>query len=339
MREEKIFEEKELIPKNGFAMLILNIVLIIASILLIVFVSAAYDQESMSGAIFALVIIACVLFLCIGMPILFMGLKMVNPNEALVLTLFGKYYGSIKKDGFYWVNPFCTAINPIASAGGIDAMIQLTSGSTSLSNGGQKASAIGKKKISLKTMTLNNGKQKVNDALGNPIEIGVVVIWKITNTVKAVFNVDNYLEFLSIQSDSAIRNVSRLYPYDVPEGEDELSLRGSSMEVAEKLKDEIQSRVNLAGIEIVEARITHLAYATEIAAVMLQRQQAAAIIDARKMIVDGAVGMVEMALAKLDENNTVVLDDERKAAMISNLLVVLCGSKDAQPIVNSGSIY
>ncbi|MCX7614545.1 MAG: SPFH domain-containing protein, partial [Clostridiales bacterium] len=195
------------------------------------------------------------------------------------------------------------------------------------------------KKISLKTMTLNNDKQKINDQLGNPIIIGIVVIWKVVNTAKAVFNVDNYKEFLSIQCDSALRNIVRLYPYDSSTDDNEKSLRGSSQEVAEKLKEEIQSKVEIAGLEISEARITHLSYAPEIAAVMLQRQQASAIIDARQMIVEGAVGMVEMALSKLNENDIVQLDEERKAAMVSNLLVVLCGNRDAQPIVNSGSIY
>ena len=176
--------------------------------------------------------------------------------------------------------------------------------------------------------------------LGNPIEIGIVVIWRVQNTAKAVFNVDNYMEFLSIQADSALRNIVRLYPYDIADTEeDECSLRGSSQKVAAELKAEIQDKVEVAGLEILEARITHLAYAPEIAAAMLQRQQASAIIDARKMIVDGAVGMVEMALEKLNENQIVQLDEERKAAMVSNLLVVLCGSKDAQPIVNSGSLY
>ena len=198
------------------------------------------------------------------------------------------------------------------------------------------------KKISLKAMTLNNEKQKINDKLGNPIIIGIVVIWRVTNTAKAVFNVDNYKEFLSIQCDSALRNVVRLYPYDISEdgdGVEEKSLRGSSQEIADILKEEIQKKVEIAGLEISEARITHLAYAPEIAAAMLQRQQASAIIDARKLIVEGAVGMVEMALNKLGENDIVTLDEERKAAMVSNLLVVLCGNKDAQPIVNSGSIY
>ena len=188
-------------------------------------------------------------------------------------------------------------------------------------------------------MTLNNEKQKVNDEEGNPIEIGVVVIWRVVDTARAVFDVDNFLSYISTQSDAAIRQVARQYPYDVSENGDEKSLRGSSVEIAEILRKELQGRVEIAGIEVLEARIAHLAYAPEIAAAMLQRQQASAIIAARQKIVDGAVSMVEMALRKLAENGVVDLDEERKAAMVSNLLVVLCGNKDAQPVVNSGSLY
>lgn len=203
------------------------------------------------------------------------------------------------------------------------------------------------KKVSLKIMTLNNSRQKINDRLGNPIEIGIAVMWRVVDTAKAVFNVDNYKEYLSLQCDSALRNIVRIYPYDVAENidttgdgiADEGSLRGSSEVVAERIRQEIQQKVEEAGLEIIEARITYLAYAPEIAAAMLQRQQASAIVDARKLIVDGAVGMVEMALERLNENHVVELDDERKAAMVSNLLVVLCGNRDAQPVVNSGTLY
>ena len=194
-------------------------------------------------------------------------------------------------------------------------------------------------------MTLNNEKQKVNDQLGNPVIVGAVVIWRVVNPTKAVFNVNNYKTFLSIQCDSVIRNVSRLYPYDVADDgnpnndADEKTLRGSTREVAEKMRHELQERVKDAGLEVSDVQITHLSYAPEIASAMLQRQQAVAIIAARQKIVEGAVGMVEMALDKLSENGVVELDEERKAAMVSNLLVVLCGNKDAQPIVNSGSIY
>lgn len=196
-----------------------------------------------------------------------------------------------------------------------------------------------KKKISLKAMTLNNDKQKVNDALGNPIVIGIIVVWKVTNTAKALFNVDNFVEFLSIQCDSALRNIVRLYPYDSSDEDGEKSLRGSSLEVADRLKEEIKQKVEIAGLDILEARITHLSYAPEIAPVMLQRQQAVAVVAARKYIVDSAVGMVEMALEKLSEKNIVNLDEERKAAMVSNLMVVLCANKETQPIVNAGSLY
>ena len=271
------------------------------------------------------------------------GLKVIKPQEALVLTLFGEYIGTIKEPGFYFVNPFCTAVNPAA------ATKLAQSGDTqtkSIAEGNVSAEMLSKK-ISLKAMTLSNGRQKINDCLGNPVEIGIAVIWRVTDTAKAVFNVDNYKEYLSLQCDSALRNIVRIYPYDVAQGvdttgdgnADEGSLRGSAEVVAARIKDEIQSKVGEAGLEIIEARITYLAYAPEIASVMLQRQQASAIIDARKMIVDGAVGMVEMALDRLNESHMVELDEERKAAMVSNLLVVLCGNHDAQPIVNSGSLY
>ncbi len=248
--------------------------------------------------------------------ILCAGFKVINPNEAVVLTLFGKYYGTIKKDGFYWTNIFCSGMNPGA---------------------GHNA----KGKISLKTMTLNNEKQTVNDERGNPIIIGTIVIWRIVDTTKAVFNVQNYQTFLSPQCDSATRNIARMYPYDLFDEDDqnEKTLRGSSQEIAAMMTKDLQERVSIAGLEILEVRITHLSYAPEIAAAMLQRQQAEAIVAARKKIVEGAVGMVEMALDQLNEDQVVALDDERKAAMVSNLLVVLCGSKDAQPVVNSGSIY
>jgi regulator of protease activity HflC (stomatin/prohibitin superfamily) len=276
------------------------------------------------------VILFCLAFIPLA------GLKVLKPQEALVLTLFGNYYGTLKGEGFYFVNPFCSAVNPAAK--------------TVLNQSGDvKAAAATDNgmKMSLKIMTLNNNKQKINDCLGNPVEIGIAVMWRVVDTAKAAFNVDNYKAFLSLQCDSALRNIVRIYPYDTAPGidttgdgiADDGSLRGSSEIVANRIKEEIQSRVEEAGLEIVDARITYLAYAPEIAAVMLQRQQASAVVDARKLIVDGAVGMVEMALERLNEKGTVQLDEERKAAMVSNLLVVLCGNKDAQPIVNSGSLY
>jgi regulator of protease activity HflC (stomatin/prohibitin superfamily) len=274
------------------------------------------------------------------------GLRVLKPQEALVLTLFGKYIGTIKGEGFYAINPFCSSVNPAATTK-LNQSGDVKTTVTSVTAQGSVSAEIPSKKLSLKLMTLNNNRQKINDCLGNPVEIGIAVTWKIVDTAKAVFNVDNFKEYLSLQCDTALRNIVRLYPYDVAPNvdttgdglADDGSLRGSSEVVASRIKNEIQERVDDAGIEIIEARITYLAYATEIAAVMLQRQQASAIIDARKMIVDGAVGMVEMALERLNQNGVVELDEERKAAMVSNLLVVLCGNKEAQPIVNSGSLY
>lgn len=303
-------QEKVLHPKSGWGMLFFALALIAVGILLCVF-----SGQSGSDVLLIVMVAAGIIMMIIG-AFMFIGLKTVNPNEALVLTLFGKYHGTIKTEGFFWVNPFCSSFNPAAGV---------------LAGFGRK--------ISLKAMTLNNEKQKVNDEEGNPIEIGVVVIWRVVDTARAVFDVDNYISYISTQCDAAIRQVARQYPYDVSENGDEKSLRGSSVEIAEILRKEIQERVDIAGIEISEARIAHLAYAPEIAAAMLQRQQASAIIAARQKIVDGAVSMVEMALNKLSENDVVHLDEERKAAMVSNLLVVLCGNKDAQPIINSGSLY
>ena len=296
---------------------------------------------------FPVSVIACILLIAIAwIPL--MGLHVLKPQEALVLTLFGKYKGTLKDAGFYWVNPFCTSINP-AGKTRLSQSGDVRSAKFSIGHGeaSEKLESKEDKKISLKIMTLNNSRQKINDCLGNPVEIGIAVTWRVTDTAKAVFNVDNYKEFLSLQCDSALRNIVRLYPYDVAPNvdttgdgvADEGSLRGSSEIVAERIRDEIQNRVEEAGIEVVEARITYLAYAPEIAAAMLQRQQATALVDARKTIVDGAVGMVEMALDQLNEHDIVTLDEERKAAMVSNLLVVLCGNHDAQPVVNSGSLY
>lgn len=310
---------------SGWLALIISILFILSQVLGVLTL-IAYENAILLVISIILFIVA-IFMLC--------GLKIVNPNESVVFVLFGKYYGTLKKPGFFFVNPFVSAINPTYE-----------SQVTRLSKTGEKdlddeSKTSNTKKVSLKAMTLNNQKQKVNDELGNPIIIGTIVIWKVVNPTKAVFNVENYKTFLSIQCDSTIRNVARLYPYDSEDTEDhrEKSLRGSSQEIADRLKEELQKRVEIAGIEVEEVRITHLSYAPEIAAAMLQRQQAEAIIAARKKIVEGAVGMVEMALNSLSEKEVVELDDERKAAMVSNLLVVLCGNKDAQPIVNSGSIY
>ena len=322
---------------NGMMMLIVFAVLYLLAVVLFI-------MSISSGTIPTLII--SLIWMCIGwFP--FLGLKILKPQEALVLTLFGKYIGTLKGEGFYFVNPFVQAVNPAASTKLSQSGDVKSDGLQLLHTGQNTQVSVPSKKISLKVMTLNNARQKINDVLGNPVEIGIAVTWRVTDTAKAVFNVDNYKEYLSLMCDTALRDIVRLYPYDVAPNidttgdgnPDDGSLRGSSTVVADRIKEEIQKRVDNAGIEIIEARITYLAYAPEIAAVMLQRQQASAIIDARKMIVDGAVGMVEMALDRLQENKTVDLDDERKAAMVSNLLVVLCGNHDAQPVVNSGSLY
>ena len=353
--EDKILEEKLIQgKKNGLFMLLATLLLYILAIVGLIISCISLEHKTvtpLTTVLTAALFVVCLVFICLGW-ILFCGLKVLKPQEALVLTLFGKYVGTLKGDGFYFVNPFCSAVNPashtklsqsgdVKGLGGANGTLVI--GDSSVNTNLEVPS----KKLSLKIMTLNNSRQKINDCLGNPVEIGIAVTWRIVDTAKAVFNVDNYKEFLSLQCDSALRNIVRIYPYDVAPNvdttgdgmADEGSLRGSSEIVAEKIRDEIQTRVEDAGIEIVESRITYLAYAPEIAAVMLQRQQASAIIDARKMIVDGAVGMVEMALERLNENHTVELDEERKAAMVSNLLVVLCGNHDAQPVVNSGSLY
>ncbi len=341
--KEKIYVTK----KNGMLALCLTLLLLAGGVAAIIFGAIGMEQEKLYGAPLFIAGMAAVVLGWIPLC----GLKILKPQEALVLTLFGNYKGTIREPGFYYVNPFCSAVNPaaatkLAQSGdaqgtAVQGGLTITSSSVAINSEG-----IGKK-ISLKAMTLNNGRQKINDCLGNPVEIGIAVIWRVTDTAKAVFNVDNYKEYLSLQCDSALRNIVRIYPYDVAtnvdttgDGQaDEGSLRGSAEVVADRIKKEIQSKVTDAGLEIIEARITYLAYAPEIASVMLQRQQASAIIDARKMIVDGAVGMVEMALERLNEKEIVTLDEERKAAMVSNLLVVLCGNHDAQPVVNSGSLY
>ena len=328
--QEKILKGK----KHGMLVLLVALLLYIAAIGGVI--AGGVIGEPVLAAI-------CAVYLCVGV-LPFMGLKVIRPQEALVLTLFGKYVGTLKEEGFYYVNPFCTAVNPAAKT-----KLNQSGDVNGALTGEQKAAQAEApdRRISLKIMTLNNNRQKINDCLGTPVEIGIAVMWRVVDTAKAVFNVDNYKEYLSLQCDSALRNIVRIYPYDVAPNvdttgdgiADEGSLRGSSEVVASRIKAEIQSRVEEAGLEILEARITYLAYAPEIAAAMLQRQQASAVVDARKMIVDGAVGMVEMALERLGEKKVVELDEERKAAMVSNLLVVLCGNRDAQPVVNSGSLY
>ncbi|MBQ2719707.1 MAG: SPFH domain-containing protein [Clostridia bacterium] len=338
--QEKILTTK----KRGMPILILFILGCLLSIALIAVGAVLLEgseQTVLGGILFGI----GMAYLCLCW-ILLPGFKVLKPQEALVLTLFGKYVGTLKGDGFYFVNPFSVAVNPAAKTK-LNQSGDVTTTALPAQKQGAATVEVPSKKLSLKVMTLSNNRQKINDCLGTPVEIGIAVTWRIVDTAAAVFNVDNFKEFLSLQCDSSLRNIVRLYPYDVAPNvdttgdglADDGSLRGSSELVASRIREEIAGRVREAGIEIIEARITYLAYAPEIAAMMLQRQQASAVIDARKMIVDGAVGMVEMALERLAANGTVTLDEERKAAMVSNLLVVLCGNRDAQPIVNSGSLY
>ncbi len=246
----------------------------------------------------------------LGIPLIllglftFSGLTIINPNEAAVTTFFGKYMGTMKKNGLQWVNPFYK-----------------------------------RKKISLRARNLNGQKLKVNDKMGNPIEIAAIVVWRVDDTAKALFDVENYLQYVDVQSEAAVRKLAGTYPYDDIEEEGaEITLRDSTGEINDVLEDELTDRLKLAGVEVIEARISHLAYSPEIAGAMLQRQQASAVVAARKQIVEGAVGMVEMALDRLSDRNIIDLDEDRKAAMVSNLLVVLCGESNVSPIVNAGSI-
>jgi regulator of protease activity HflC (stomatin/prohibitin superfamily) len=274
------------------------------------------------------------------------GLRILRPQEAYVLTFFGKYNGSLRGPGFFFVNPFSTAFKTYSgqpsSAAANTTSAKANTGSAEIDVALNALSGVAHvKRISLKAKTLNNDKQRINDLLGNPVIIDTVVVWRIVDTAKAMFNVDNFIEFLSIQCDSSLRNIVSQYPYDLPkDGQSEdKCLRSASEEVVSRLKADIQTKVEMAGMEILDARITNLSYAPEIAAAMLQRQQASAVVDAKQTIVDGAVDIVQMALRRLSEDKVVELDEERKAAMVSNLLVVLCSNSEAQPIINSGSLY
>ena len=280
-------EERKVISINGFFMLFVFFI-----IGLFAWLFFSISLGFLGGLLVALIVFG------------FMGFKLLKPQEAMVLTVFGKYIGTLKGAGFHWVNPLAQSITPFVP-------------------------------ISLKARTLENGKQKINDELGNPIEVGIIVIWEVQDTAKAMFNVNDYNTFLSAQSDSALRNIVRTYPYDATDDSGKQTLRGDSQEISAKLKAEIQKNVKVAGLNIIDAKITHLAYAPEIAAAMLQRQQASAIIDAKRAIVDGAVGMVEMALNRLNEHNVVNLSDADKAKMVNNLLVILCGNKEAQPVLKN----
>ena len=282
-------EEKIIVPANGYLMLFVFLILFFGSIALIPIYKTGWP------------VIGIVISLLIAF-----GFLIVQPNGSRVLLLFGKYVGTVKKNGYYWVNPFYT-----------------------------------KKKISLRASNFDSERLKVNDKLGNPIMISTILVWRVQNTYKAAFDVDNYENFVRVQTDAAVRKLASMYPYDnfADEGHDEdITLRSSVNEVSNALEKEIDERLSIAGIEVLEARIGYLAYAQEIANAMLKRQQATAIVAARHKIVEGAVSMVEMAIDELNKKDVVNLDEERKAAMVSNLMVVLCGDKDASPVLNTGTL-
>jgi hypothetical protein len=288
-----MIREKEANPLPGVAMLLL---LVAVSGLGIYWLIRSIKADEPLSIVLAILIESAAL-LCLN------GLTVVNPNDSIVATVFGTYIGSLKKQGFWWINPFSV-----------------------------------KRRLSLRVRNFESGKLKVNDHDGNPIEIAAVVVWKVVETAEAMFHVDNYDHFVHVQSESALRNLATSYAYDA-HVEGEMALRSHTAEIADRLRHEIQERLAQAGVEVIEARISHLAYAPEIASAMLQRQQASAIVAARARIVEGAVGMVEMALDELNKKQVVVLDEERKAAMVSNLLVVLCSDRHTQPVVNTGTLH
>lgn len=295
-------KEKIIKVNSGTKMILLDILMLIVSVISFIAGVVLASEYLVGAPAVALIIFGIVLFLV--WTIFTCGFFVIQPNQATALILFGDYKGTVNEAGWHWGNPFYT-----------------------------------KKKISLRSRNLNGEKLKVNDEMGNPIEIAAVVVWRVENTYEALFDVEDYLSYVTVQSESALRHLAGMYPYDITDDNTHLSLRGSADEVSEALKNELQQRLAKAGVVVEEARLSHLAYAPEIAAVMLQRQQAAAIIAARQKIVEGAVGMVEMAINKLSENQVIELDDERKAAMVSNLLVVLCGEKAAQPVINTGTLH
>ena len=338
---DQIFQEHEMKAKSGIPTLAVNIIGIIIAIAVIVF--AIIFRAEFTGHTLAAIIVACSIYIVIIAPIFLCGVRIMTPAEARVFTYFGKYHGTLKGPGTFYVNALLYSTYAPPAQGPTSAEVAIKSAISAATDSEAAAAAVSvptlNHKISLKTKTINNNKQKVNDLLGNPIIIDTMVVWRIIDTAKAIFNVDNYMEYLSVQCDAALRNIVSLYPYDAPSDSTVKSLRGSSHEIADALKEAIQASVEIAGLEIIDASITNLSYAPEIASAMLQRQQATAVVDAKHTIVEGAVDIVEMALRRLNANDIVHLDEERKAAMVSNLLVVLCGNKEATPVVNSGSLY
>lgn len=320
-----MIHEKTIKPMAGWGPLAIFVALIPASIALFAYSIYLADQEIVPGVVAAILIISCVLLLLATITGL-CGLIAVQPNDARALLLFGEYRGTVRESGFYWVNPFFTKKRVSLRVRNFET------GSTSTQEQKNQQGQI----IAPKSRTVGRP-SKVNDRDGNPIEISAVVVWKVVDTAEALFEVDDYEHYVEVQSEAALRSMATRHPYDSEDHE--ISLRGSTEEVSEQLKQDIQERLGKAGVDVIEARISHLAYAPEIAAAMLQRQQAQAVVAARTKIVEGAVGMVDMALEHLKKDNIIDLDEEKKAAMVSNLLVVLCSDRHTQPVVNTGSLY
>ena len=317
MQQEKVFN-----PVSGWFPLFLALGSFIGAIALL-FSSIA--MEKMLGGLIAFGVIGAILWFASAFISLF-GLMAIAPNQARVLLLFGEYKGSVTQSGFFWVNPFYSKKK---------ISLRVRNFETGATTTPEKKDAAGQ--VVTQKSRSPGRPSKVNDRDGNPIEISAVVVWKVTNTAEAMFEVDDYEDFVAVQSEAALRNLASRHPYD--SADHEVSLRGSTQEISDQLQADIQERLDKAGVDVIEARISHLAYASEIAAAMLQRQQAQAVVAARTQIVEGAVGMVQMALDHLAKEQVVELDEERRAAMISNLLVVLCSDRHTQPVVNAGSIY
>lgn len=321
--------------QNGWIMLIVVVGLLLGDAALLIF--SIQDGTQASGQPHASLIVVCLFFL-VACVIMSKGFFTLQPNEARVLVLFGDYKGTVRTSGFHWGNPFYT--NGSQQFGGITigGEIQSKLAGSKTSAGASSRQTMGRNKMSLRARTLNGDKLKVNDKRGNPIEIAAVVVWRVEDTAQAMFDVDNYENYVPTQSESALRHLASLYSYDYGE-ENETTLRSGVTEVSQALRTELQERLAKAGVVVDEARLTHLAYAPEIAQAMLRRQQAEAVIAARQKIVQGAVSMVDMALKELAEKQVLVLDDERKAAMVSNLMVVLCGESEVHPVLNTGTLY
>jgi regulator of protease activity HflC (stomatin/prohibitin superfamily) len=325
-------------PKNGWAMLAFNIGLLLAGAVLFVLTVRAGAADAIGAGEAVLRVLTSFLLEAVGVLFLF-GHFTLQPNEARVLLLFGSYKGTIRESGFHWANPFYSRSRGNASGAAADAQPRATM-ALKVGKSHLNVATIPKlsTKISLRAHNFNSDTLKVNDKRGNPVEIAAVVVWRVNDTAQAVFDVDDYESYVQVQSESAIRSIASLYAYDQGDA-NEVTLRGGGDEVAHELKRELEVRLTKAGVEVDEARLTHLAYAPEIASAMLRRQQAEAVIAAREKIVLGAVSMVESALKELEAKSVVKLDEERKAAMVSNLLVVLCGTAEASPVINTGTLY